>query len=59
MAIGLAGLGGGGEWSVDNAPDWWQPGGWRGLGIAMIAGGGGAVGLLLTFCRPGRNGGRS
>lgn len=51
MAIGLAGPGAG-EWSLDNALNWWQPGGWWGLGIAIIAGGGGAACLLAAFWRP-------
>jgi putative oxidoreductase len=51
MSVGIAGLGAG-EWSVDSALDWWQPGGWWGLGIAVVAGGGGAAGLLLAAWRP-------
>ena len=51
MAIGLAGLGAG-EWSADNVLNWWQPGGWWGLGIAVFAGVGIASGLLVTFWRP-------
>jgi putative oxidoreductase len=51
MSVGLAGLGAG-EWSVDAALDWWQPGGWWGVGIAVVAGGGGAAGLLLAAWRP-------
>jgi putative oxidoreductase len=50
-ALALAGLGGG-EWSLDNALDVFQPGGWLGLGIAVLAGGGGAVMLLAVFWRP-------
>jgi putative oxidoreductase len=50
VALGLAGLGAG-EWSVDNALDIFQPGGWVGLAIAAIAGGGGAAGLLVVFWR--------
>src|SRR3954465_9596449 len=41
--IGLAGVGAG-KWSLDNAFDWFQPPGWLGLGIAVIAGIGGAAG---------------
>lgn len=51
MAVGLAGIGAGG-WSLDDALGWWQPGGWWGLGIAVVVGGGGAAGLLITFWRP-------
>jgi putative oxidoreductase len=51
VAIGLAGVGGG-EWSLDNALGIFQPGGWAGLAIAVLAGGGGAAGLLVTFWRP-------
>jgi putative oxidoreductase len=50
MAVGLAGLGAG-RWSVDRGLGWWQPGGWWGLGIAVIGGGGGAAMLLATFWR--------
>src|SRR5918911_3622417 len=50
-AIGLAGLGGG-EWSLDNALGVFQPGGWLGLGIAALAGGGGAAVLLALYWRP-------
>ena len=53
VALGLAGLGAG-RWSVDHGLGWWQPGGWWGLGIAVIAGGGGAAGLLVTFWSPAR-----
>jgi putative oxidoreductase len=51
MSVGLAGLGAG-EWSIDGALDWWQPGGWWGLAIAVLAGGGGAAVLLGTAWRP-------
>ena len=51
MSSGLAGIGAG-EWSVDNALGWWQPGGWWGLGIAVIAGAGGAAALLIMAWRP-------
>jgi putative oxidoreductase len=50
-AVGLAGVGPG-EWSLDNAFNWFDPPGWIGLGIAVIAGFGGAAGLLVTFWRP-------
>ena len=50
-AIGLAGVGPG-EWSLDNVHDWFQPPGWLGLGITLVAGIGGAAGLLVTFWRP-------
>jgi putative oxidoreductase len=52
-AVGLAGVGAG-EWSLDNAFDWFQPPGWLGLGIALVAGVGGAAGLLVTCWRPKR-----
>ena len=51
MAVALAGIGAG-EWSVDNALNWFQPPGWLGLGIAVLAGAGGAAGLLAVFWRP-------
>jgi putative oxidoreductase len=50
-AIGLAGVGPG-RWSLDHAVGWFDPPGWLGLGIALIAGVGGAVGLLVVFWRP-------
>lgn len=50
-AIGLAGVGPG-EWSIDHAVGWFDPPGWLGLGIALIAGLGGAAGLLVLFWRP-------
>jgi putative oxidoreductase len=44
---------GAGEWSLDNALDWFQPNpGGTGLLIALIAGAGGAAALLATFWRP-------
>lgn len=49
--IGLAGIGAG-QWSLDNVFGWFQPAGWLGLGIAAIAGIGGAIGLLVTCWRP-------
>jgi putative oxidoreductase len=51
MAVGLAGTGAGG-WSVDHGLDWFQPAGWWGLALAVIGGGGGAIGLLVVFWRP-------
>jgi putative oxidoreductase len=50
-AVGLAGVGAG-EWSLDHALHWFDPPGWWGLGIAVLAGFGGAAGLLATFWRP-------
>src|SRR4051794_36500025 len=50
-AIGLAGVGPG-KWSLDHSLDWWQPPGWWGLGITLVAGFGGAAGLLVLFWRP-------
>jgi putative oxidoreductase len=50
-AIGLAGVGAG-QWSLDHALGWFDPPGWIGLGIALVAGIGGAAGLLVTFWRP-------
>jgi putative oxidoreductase len=50
-AVALAGLGAG-RWSVDNALNWFQPGGWWGLGSAVATGGGGALALLVSFWRP-------
>jgi putative oxidoreductase len=52
-AIGLSGVGPG-EWSLDHAFNWFDPLGWLGLGIALIAGIGGAAGLLIMFWRPAR-----
>jgi putative oxidoreductase len=51
MAVGLAGTGAGG-WSVDHALAWFQPAGWWGLALAVIGGGGGALGLLAVLWRP-------
>lgn len=50
-AIGLSGVGAG-EWSLDSALGWFQPPGWIGVGIALIAGLGGAFALLAAFWRP-------
>lgn len=49
--VALGGVGAGG-WSLDRAVHWFQPPGWIGLGVAVIAGAGGAVMLLVTFWRP-------
>lgn len=50
-AVGLAGVGSG-QWSVDHALGWFDPPGWIGLGIALVAGLGGAFGLLALYWRP-------
>jgi putative oxidoreductase len=50
-AIGLSGTGSG-QWSLDHALGWFDPPGWLGLGIALIAGLGGAAALLAVFWRP-------
>jgi putative oxidoreductase len=52
-AIGLAGVGAG-EWSLDHALGWFEPPGWVGLGVALGAGVGGALGLLAVCWRPRR-----
>lgn len=52
-AVGLSGTGPG-QWSADHALGWFDPPGWLGLGIALIAGLGGAAGLLATHWRPAR-----
>jgi putative oxidoreductase len=52
-AVGLAGVGGG-CWSLDHALGWFDPPGWLGFGIALVAGFGGAAGLLIVFWRPSR-----
>jgi putative oxidoreductase len=57
-AVGLAGVGAG-EWSLDHALHWFDPPGWWGLGIAVLAGFGGAAGLLATFWRPTREDART
>jgi putative oxidoreductase len=51
VGVGLAGVGAG-EWSLDHALGWFDPPGWLGLLIALIAGFGGALGLLVTCWRP-------
>ena len=43
---------GAGEWSVDHAVDIFDPPGADGLWIALVAGAGGALGLLAAFWRP-------
>ncbi len=52
-AVGLSGTGPG-QWSADHVLGWFDPPGWLGLGIALIAGLGGAAGLLATYWRPAR-----
>jgi putative oxidoreductase len=49
--VGLAGIGAG-EWSLDHALGWFDPPGWLGFLIAVVAGFGGAIGLLATCWRP-------
>jgi putative oxidoreductase len=50
-AVGLAGVGAG-QWSLDHALGWFDPPGWTGLGIALVAGLGGALTLLGLCWRP-------
>ena len=50
-AVGLSGTGPG-EWSLDHVLGWFDPPGWWGVAIAVIAGGGGALGLLAAFWHP-------
>jgi len=50
-AIGLSGTGAG-QWSVDHALGWFDPPGWPGLSIALVAGLGGAASLLAICWRP-------
>jgi putative oxidoreductase len=50
-AIALAGVGAG-SWSLDGALGWFEPPGWVGLAVALIAGFGCAAGLLAVFWRP-------
>lgn len=52
VAFGLSGLGSG-PWSLDHALRWFEPPGWWGLGIAAVAGVGGAAALLAACWRPG------
>jgi putative oxidoreductase len=49
--VALAGTGAG-EWSLDHVLGWFNPPGWIGLLIALVAGSGGAIGLLITSWRP-------
>ena len=50
LALGTLGAG---EWSLDNALDWpIKPGSWLGFIVAVVAGLGGAFGLLAVFYRP-------
>jgi putative oxidoreductase len=49
--IALAGIGPG-RWSLDHALGWFDPPGWTGLLVALIAGAGGAATLLAVFWRP-------
>jgi putative oxidoreductase len=51
VAAGLAGVGPG-ERSLDSTLGWFQPPGWLGLGIALIAGISGATSLLVVCWRP-------
>jgi putative oxidoreductase len=51
VALGFAGYGAG-RLSLDHALGWFQPGGWWGLGIAVVGGAGGAAALLVTCWRP-------
>jgi putative oxidoreductase len=50
-SVALSGVGAG-RWSLDHALGWFQPPGWLGLGGAVVAGAGGAAGLLATCWRP-------
>jgi putative oxidoreductase len=49
--IGLGGVGAG-NWSLDHATGWFDPPGWPGLLVTLIAGVGGAAGLLVACWRP-------
>ena len=51
--VALGGVGAG-QWSLDHALGWFDPPGWVGLLIVLVAGVGGAATLLGTFWRPGR-----
>ena len=51
VALGLAGIGAG-KYSIDHLIDSQWLLGWRGLVIAAVAGGGGAIALLAVFWRP-------
>lgn len=48
-----------GQWSLDHALDVFDPPGMAGLVIALVAGLGGALGLLAAFWRPANRPGRS
>jgi putative oxidoreductase len=50
-AVGLGGVGAG-KWSADHVIRWFDPPGWVGLLFALIAGAGGAAGLLAASWRP-------
>ena len=55
MTLTFAGAAAGlpsGKWSVDHAADIFDPPGWEGFWIVLVAGFGGAAGLLATFWRP-------
>jgi putative oxidoreductase len=56
MTLTLAGFAiailGAGEWSLDHALEIFDPPGTDGLLIALVAGAGGAAGLLAGFWRP-------
>jgi hypothetical protein len=47
----LGGIGAG-RWSLDNALGIFDPPGWTGLVITVVAGFGGAASLLAVFWRP-------
>jgi putative oxidoreductase len=49
LVIGVLGPG---EWSLDHAADVFDPPGWSGFLITLVAGGGGAACLLATCWRP-------
>jgi putative oxidoreductase len=49
--IAIGGIGGW-EWSIDNSIDSTWLYGWKGLLVALIAGGGGALALLAVYWRP-------
>ncbi len=54
FAGAAAGMLGAGKWSLDHAADIFDPPGWEGFWIVLVAGFGGAAGLLATFWRPPR-----
>ncbi len=49
--IAIAGIGAG-QWSIDDSIDSVWLFGWKGLLTALVAGGGGAIALLVVFWRP-------